>query len=358
MNTKTLLIPALVMAVTLGACAPDKAELAQIDLPPLSVEIVQAEATTSSKVIEIYGVVHPARQASISSRVMGPVVAVNTWAGATVSKGQSLIEIQPETSKGQVAQAEGALAQARAALAMAERNFKRFENLHAEKAASEVELDMARMQYDQAKGAVDQASGAVHTAKTVAGEAAVTAPFAARVVERLVEVGDMAAPGRPLIRLESLEGRQLWLSVREADIARLELNMRIPVTLDSRADHGTIESTVVEIVPSADPATHTFTVKVDLGSIDVPSGISGRAAIPGDVVERIVIPATAVHSRGGLELVVVRAEDDSARTRAVTTGSELPNGQIEILSGIKAGDFVVIDTHGAVADGTPLEVSS
>ncbi len=358
MNAKTLLMPVLFMALTLGACAPDKAELAQADLPPLSVEIIQAEAMTSAKAIEVYGTVQPARQASVSSRVMGPVVAVKTWAGATVSKGQILIEIQPETSKGQVAQAEGALAQARAALAMTERNFKRFENLHADKAASEVELDMARMQHDQAKGAVDQALGAVHTAKTVAGEAAVTAPFAARVVERLVEVGDMAAPGRPLIRLESLEGRRLWLSVREADIARLEMDQRIPVTLDSRADGGTIEGTVAEIVPSADPATHTFTVKIDLGSIDVPSGISGRAAIPGDVVERVVIPVTAVHNRGGLQLVIVRAEDDSARTRAVTTGLEFPDGQVEILSGIKPGDFVVIDAHGAVADGTPLEVSS
>jgi len=346
------------MAVTLAACAPDKAEIAETDLSPLSVHIIQAEATTSSKTIEVYGVVHPARQASISSRVMGPVVAVNTWAGATVSKGQSLIEIQPETSKGQVAQAEGALAQARAALALAEKNFHRFENLYADKAASEVELDMARMQRDQAKGAVDQASGAVHTAKTVAGEAAVTAPFAARVVERLVEVGDMAAPGRPLIRLESLEGRRLWLSVREADIARLEMNQKVPVTLDSRVDEGAIEGTVIEIVPSADPATHTFTVKVDLGSVDTPSGISGRAAIPGDVVDRIIIPATAVHSRGGLEMVVVRAKDDSARTRAVTTGLEMPDGQVEILSGIRAGDFVVIDAPGTVADGTPLEVSS
>ncbi len=358
MNANSLLIPVLVMAVTLGACAPDKADLAQADLSPLSVHVIQAETTTSFKTIEVYGVVHPARQASISSRVMGPVVAVNTWAGATVSKGQSLIEIQPETSKGQVAQAEGALAQARAALALAERNLNRFENLHAEKAASEVELDMARMQHDQAKGAVDQASGAVHTAKTVAGEAAVTAPFAARVVERLVEVGDMAAPGRPLIRLESLEGRRLWLSVREADIGRLELDQSIPVTLDSRADNGAIEGTVVEIVPSADPATHTFTVKIDLGSVDVPSGISGRAAIPGDAVERVIIPATAVHSRGGLEIVVVQAVDSSARTRAVTTGSEMPDGQVEILSGIKPGDFVVIDAPGAVADGTPLEVSS
>ncbi|MCD4750221.1 MAG: efflux RND transporter periplasmic adaptor subunit [Thermoanaerobaculales bacterium] len=357
MNAHSPLIPILIMAVTLGACAQDKAELAHANLPPLSVHVIQAEATTLQKVIEVHGVVQPARQAFVSSRVMGPVVAVKTWAGAKVSRGQILIEIQPETSKGQVAQAEGALTQAQAALALAERNLQRFENLHAEKAASEVELDMARMQHGQAKGAVDQAMGAVHTATTVAGEAGVTAPFAARVIERLVEVGDMAIPGRPLIRLESLEGRRLWLSVRETDIERLELDQKIPVTLDSRADGGMIEGTVAEIVPSADPATHTFTVKVDLGSVDVPSGISGRASIPGDTVERILIPATAVHYRGGLELVIVRADDASARTRAVTTGRALPDDRVEILSGIKAGDFVVVDAPAPVADGTPLELS-
>lgn len=358
MNARNLLIPVVALAAALGACTPDKAELAYAELSPLSVQVIQAEATTSPKTIEVYGIVQPARQAFVSSRVMGPIVTVKTWAGATVSKGQILIEIQPETSKGQVAQAEGALAQASAALAMAERNLKRYQNLHTEKAASEVELDIAQMQHDQAKGAVDQAQGAVHTAKTVAGEAGVTAPFAARVVERLVEVGDMAAPGRPLIRLESLEGRRLWLNVREADIGRLELDQRVPVTLDSRTDNGTIDGTVVEIMPSADPATHTFTVKVDLGSVDLPSGISGRAAIPGDAVERIIIPATAVHRRGGLELVIVRADDNSSRTRAVTTGAAVAEGRVEILSGIKAGDIVVVDAPGSLADGTPLEVSS
>lgn len=358
MNAHPLLISVLVMVATLGACAPDTSEMAQADMAPISVQIIQAETESSQKTIEVHGIVQPARQAFISSRVMGPVVAVKTWAGASVSKGQTLVEIQPETAKGRVAQAEGALAQAQASLIMAKRNFKRYEALHAEKAASEVEMDMARMQYDQAQGAVDQASGAVHSAKAVAGEAEVTAPFAATVVERLVEVGDMAAPGRPLIRLESLEGRRLWLSVRETDISRLKLNQEIPVTLDSRAADGTIVGSVVEIVPSADPATHTFTVKVDLGAADVPSGISGRAYVPGDIVDRIVIPTTAVHSRGGLELVVVRSTDGSARTRAITTGATLSNDRVEVLSGLKPGEFVAIDAPGPVADGTPLEVSS
>jgi RND family efflux transporter MFP subunit len=185
----------------------------------------------------------------------------------------------------------------------------------------------------------------------------VRAPFAARVVETLIEVGDLAAPGRPLVRVESLEGQQMWLSVRENDLGRVTVGDQLEMRLDARPDLGAIAGEIREIVPLADPATHTFTVKASLGEIDVPTGFSGRATISGDITERIVVPIGAVHRRGGLELVIVRAADGSARTRAVTTGGALGGDRVEILSGLDAGESVVVDAPGPVADGTPLEIS-
>jgi RND family efflux transporter MFP subunit len=346
-----------VAALGLTACGHDEPKLAEADLRPLSAEVVEVELITEAHPIEVRGVVQPARQAAVSSRVMGPVVQLNVRAGSRVAKNQVLLEIQPEASAGQLGQARGALAQAEAALAMAERNYKRFEALHADNAASELELDMAKMQYEQARGAVEQAEGAVRAASSVANESAVRAPFAARVVETLIEVGDLAAPGRPLVRVESLEGQQMWLSVRENDLGRVTVGDQLEMRLDARPDLGAIAGEIREIVPLADPATHTFTVKASLGEIDVPTGFSGRATISGDITERIVVPIGAVHRRGGLELVIVRAADGSARTRAVTTGGALGGDRVEILSGLDAGESVVVDAPGPVADGTPLEIS-
>jgi len=345
------------LAIGLTACGHDEPELAEANLNPLSVEVVEAERITEAHPIEVRGVVHPARQAAVSSRVMGPVVKRHVRAGSIVSKNQVLLEIQPEASAGQLGQARGALAQAEAALAMAERNYKRFEALHADNAASELELDMAKMQYEQARGAVEQAEGAVRAASSVADESTVRTPFAARVIETMVEVGDLAAPGRPLVRVESLEGQQMWLSVRENDIGRVTIGEPIEMRLDARPDLGTIVGVVSEIEPSADPATHTFIVKAELGKTDVRSGFSGRATISGDITERIVVPNGAIHQRGGLELVIVRAADGNARTRAVTTGGALEGNRVEILSGLDAGESVVINAPGPVADGTPLEIS-
>jgi len=350
------LVALVVATVTTMACGSHEAELAEADLAPVSVTLASVESNFDASAIEVRGTVQPVRQASISSRVMGPVVAVKVRAGANVAKGQTLIEIQPETSDAQLAQASGALAQATAGLALAERNFQRYQALYTERAASELELDMARMQYEQAQGAVEQADGAVRAASSVASESVVKSPFAARVVKTMVEVGDLAAPGRPLVQVESREGQQIWLDVRETDIRRLAIGDEIAVRLDTRPDLGVVTGTIREIEPSADSSTHTFTVKADLGKLNIATGLSGRASIAGDAGDRLLVPAAAVHRRGGLELVVIRADDGTARTRAVTTGIDLGDGRVEVLSGLDAGDQVAIDLLAPVADGTPLEV--
>ena len=352
-----IILVSLTVLTGVAACGHHEAEQAPSSFDPVSVTTVAVERTTAGRAIEVRGTVQPAREANISSRAMGPVVAIHVAAGSKVSKGQKLLEIQPEATEGQLAQATGALSQAQAALALAERNYRRFEALHTEGAASDLELDMARMEYDRAEGAVKQAKGAVQGATSVAGESVVRAPFDGRVVDTLVEVGDLAAPGRPLVRVESTGGQQIWLTVRETDIARLHVGQSLAVSIDARSDLGTIDGIVAEIVPSADAATHTFTVKVALPGVALRTGLSGRATITGDLTDRLVIPSAAVHSRGGLELVVVRSVDGTARTRAVTTGRELDGDRVEVLSGLDEGEQVAVDITGPVADGTPLEVT-
>jgi RND family efflux transporter MFP subunit len=355
-RTFAILVSIVAMTISYG-CGHDEPHHAAGQLESMAVQTAEVEVVSEAKAIDVRGIVQPNRQAMISSRAMGPVVALKVRAGDTVKKGQALIEIQPAQSEGQLAQAKGALAQAEAALSLAERNYQRFQALHDENASSELELDMARMQYEQASGAVEQARGAVQTASSIANESSVRAPFNARIVSTMAEVGDLAAPGRPLVQLESIGGQQIWLSVRESDIARVQEGEEVNVVIDSRTDLGTLQGRVEEIVPSADPATHSFTVKVGLGDVSVPSGLFGRAAISGDSTDRLVVPLSAVHRRGGLELVVVRSDDGTARTRAVTTGGTLDDGRIEVLSGLRDGDVVAINAPGPVADGTPLEVS-
>ena len=344
-----------VASVAVAACGSGP-KAVEVAARPVQVGVITVSASQVPNLVELYGTVEAERTAVVSSRVMATVTAVDVKPGDHVTTGQVLVEIDPATARGQEAEARGALAQAHAALALAERNLARFKALAAENAASELELDLARMQYEQARGAVTQGEGAVEAAASVARESRVVAPFDGWVAAKLVEVGDLAAPGRPLVSVQSAGGRRLVLAVPESVLSgsRLEVGARVPVRIDAFASAPVMQGTVVEINPGADPTSHTFTVKVNLEGA-VRAGVAGKAELATGSRVALGVPRAAVLSSGGLDLVVVRDAQGRSRSRAVTLGAQLDGGRVEVLSGVTAGDEVAVGLTSVPPDGTPLE---
>ncbi len=326
-------------------------------IPKVQANLVSVSVDNVPNLVELPGTVEAVRTAAVSSRVMAAITAVHVKPGDRVRAGQPLVEIDPATARGQEAQARGALAQANAALALADRNFERFKALAAKGAASELELDLARMQFEQAKGAVTQGEGAVDAAASVARESRVLAPFDGWVAAKLVEVGDLAAPGRPLVMVESASGRRLVVPVPESILSRsgLKIGYRIALRIDAIAS--AFSGTVVEVTPSADPASHTFTVKAEIEGA-VPAGLAGRVELPLGSRAAVTLPRVAVLASGGLDLVVVRDPQGLSRSRAVTLGAPVAGDRVEVLSGVAAGDEVAVGLASVPPDGTPLEARS
>jgi len=342
MSGRTVTASLLALA-TFAACGGEHVAL-DTTSTPIAAKFSQAELIAVARRTELAGNVTAARQTAVSSRVMATVTAVHVELGDVVRRGQLLVSIDPTTAQGQLGQAQGALAQARAALALTERNYERFQALAASGSASELELDMARMQFEQARGAVEQGEGAVAAAGSVAKESKVVAPFDGRVAARMVEVGDLAAPGRPLVQIESASGRRLVVAVPEelALSAALAPGAPVAVTLDASPRLGEIAGSVAEVSPGPDPVTHAYTVKIDLPVDGVAAGAAGRAWIESGSEQRVLVPAAAVVQSGGLDLVVVRGEQNRAETRAVTLGRSQPDGRVEVLSGLAGGETVAL----------------
>jgi len=353
---KTLSLVALTVAGTLALSACGGGEKAgDAAAPaPVNASVAKAESRELPQRIELSGTVEAGKSAMVSSRVMAAVVAVPVKEGDLVARGQLLVEIDPQTAKGQESQARGALAQAKAGFALAERNWQRFQALQKSGSASELEADMARMQYEQAKGAVEQATGAVEAASSVARESRVVAPFAGRVARKMVDPGDLAAPGRPLVVVESTAGRRLVLSVPEsvAVASKLKTGALLPVSLDAMPG-ATLTGRVVEMSAGADPASHSFTARVEIEGAQVPTGVTGRASVETGRRTAVVVPASSVLAQGGMSLVVVKDEKGKARTRAVTLGSR-DGDVVEVLSGLKGGEDVLVGLSPAPADGAEV----
>jgi RND family efflux transporter MFP subunit len=319
----------------------------------VSVRTEMVVARTESATAEAVGTLRAVREATISGKVMGTVIEIRKRAGDAVREGEILLVIDSREVSGQVMQAQGALAQARAAGALAETNFHRFEQLFARGAASQLELDQARYQYDTAKGAVQQAEGAVSTASSYQAYAEIPAPFSGRVVDRFCEEGDMASPGRPLMKIEDPRKLRLYASLDGTRAAAAQVGAPVEVQVPAIGDR-ILRGIVAEVVPGADPITRSILVKIDLEeSPDLRAGLFGRARLPLGQRTVLRVPRGAVGQRGGVPGVFV-AEGGKAILRMVSLDEDRPENP-QVLSGLRSGDRVILDPPADLEVGAPIE---
>lgn len=344
---------AIVALLAAGGCG--RHEAAPAEGAAVAVRTATLAAATEPGIVEATGTLRAAREATLAAKVMGNVIEVRKSAGEAVKAGEILLVVDSRDVAGQIAQARGALAQAQAAATLAETNFHRFEQLHERGAASRLELDQARYQYETAAGAVKQAEGAVATASSYESYARIAAPFDGRVAERLCEPGDLATPGQPLMRVEGGSHLRLFASLDAARAGAARVGTRVEVDVpDAGFRRG---GTIREAAPAADPATRTIIVKIDLDDDPVlNAGLFGRALIPLGERPVLRVPAAAVVRRGSLAGVFVQV-DGRAAFRMVALddrNADMP----EVLSGLAAGDVVVLDPPGTLEIGARLEARS
>lgn len=284
------------------------------------------------------GTVRPVHETAVASKLLAKVVEVNVTAGQRVANGEVLMKLDDADLVARLQQASATAAGARSARDQARIEHDRVEQLLQNNAASKIEWDRVQSALKSAEADLQRAEQAVREAETVLGYCTIRSPIDGVVVDKRVEVGDTASPGEVLLKLFDPTRMQLVASVRESLARRLEVGQTIGVRVDT-LDH-TCDGRISEIVPEAEAASRTFSVKVT-GPCPpgVYSGMFGRILIPLDVETVLVIPTTAVEQVGQLELVDV-VEDGRVRRRAVKLGRTLDD-EVEVLSGLREGERVV-----------------
>ena len=220
--------------------------------------------------------------------------------------------------QGRVDQAAGALKQAEAAYSIAKTNLDRFRALKKSGSASQAEVDKAQFDYDTAAGAVSQARGALQTARSYLNEARVTAPFDGVVVDTLIEEGEQAKPGYPLVKIKGEGGLEFVTTVGQQLVGLLAVGDPVTLILDQTGGKR-LEATgsISEIVSASDAGTHTNAVRVGFATDgDVRSGMFGRARFSGgESVRIVVVPADRIVRRGQLSAVYIVDPTDTVRLR-------------------------------------------
>lgn len=277
---------------------------------------------------------------AVASRVSARVIAVNASAGQRVRRGQILVELDAADLAAQVTRAQGALAAARAELTRASADRNRFSALLKRGSVTTREYDSAEAAYGSALGSLAQAQAAVRSARAALGYSTMRAPRDAIVLARMVEPGDIAMPGQPLLRLYDERALRVELDVPEDLAPAVHLGTRLIVAVSVGDSPLRIQTAVNQIVPAADAASRSFLVRAPLPlHSELRPGMFARATLEQGTEQILAIPQDAVRYVGQIATVQVLAEG-GLQMRQVALGRAV-GAQVEVLAGLNSGERVL-----------------
>jgi len=333
---------ALALAIA-GASAPVLA-----DGPSLATVVVSTRSGAQSASYD--GTVEAVRQTSVASQVVGAVVGLPVKAGDRVKAGQMLVRLDARAAEQQAGAAAAQVQAAKATQAAATTEFERQRQLFQKNYISQAALERAEAQYKAATASAAAQLAAADAAHTGAGYFVVKAPYDGVVSEVMVTQGEIAMPGRPLMTMFDPAALRVSAAVPESAALRLrQAGSEKPAIELPGASPTRLTPIRWEVLPAADPATHTVVIRLDLPSgVAANPGQFARAWLPGsgDEPARIAIPARAVVQRAELKGVYVVGNDGKALLRQVRLGPTRGD-QVEVLSGLVAGEQVALDPQAA-----------
>ena len=302
---------------------------------------------------------------------MGSVRDVLVREGDHVSRGDRLANIDNRQVSAMLRQAKAALAEARraetaasAGAELASTTYLRYQNLMKDASTSPQEFDEIKSRYRQAqaglataKQRVKQAEAALFSTVVSSKDAVILAPYDGTIRAKMIDVGDLATPGKPLLTIETTGNYIVELLLPEQYINTVVLDQQVTVTVSS-LNNKAFTGNVQEIFPAADVKSRSFLVKVKIPADKaLRSGMFARVSIPIGNAGLMLIPATAVIHSGQLTGIYIVDDTQTARFRLIRTGKTFGDS-LEVLSGLEQGERYVTAPPPTLIDGMTVEMDS
>jgi len=328
----------LLLTLLLAACGPEAtpAPPERVAMTGTPVGVID---TMVPDVFEAAGTADPMRLATLSTKLMATVTAVLVHEGDHVATGQLLVQLDARDLAAKRSQVEAGLAMATAGHADALAQAGRIRGLYADSAATKAQLDQAETGLTRADAAVASARASTAEVAAMASYAEVRAPFAGIVTRRLVDPGDFAAPGTPLLTIEDASALRVTVSAAPEAVRGLRRGNVIDATIGDSTTRATIEGAV----PSG-ANLYTINAMVPNTGGRFLSGSAATLALPRGTRPALLVPGSAVTHQG--ELTGVRiASAGTSSLRWVKIGHTY-GAMVEVLSGVASTDTVLVPAAG------------
>jgi RND family efflux transporter MFP subunit len=315
------------------------------------VEIVTAKREKVALLSELSATLQPGEESVISFEVPGRILEMSVNEGDQVSAGQVLARLDASDYSLQLSQTMTDIDKARVGYQQAKEDFNRMEQLYSQKAISQTDYENAQNSFVLAERDYLQAQQA-YSLKI--DKNLLKSPVSGTVIAKLLSVGQLVEAGTPVYRVGKVNPLKVLLPVSDRDISLWHVGDVVTLSLYNSKRDGTI----TRIFPSTNEDTGTISVQVTVGNPQ-------REWYPGQVVkvsravrgkEGLFVPVEAVLNRGEEKPYIFLAAGEKAVKTAVTTG-ELFDNRLEILSGLKEGDQVVVKGADRLFDKDQIQLA-
>lgn len=343
------IVPAMALGIALGLAFPYAARAADL-------AAVTARPAAGETAVAFDGVVEAVRQTVVAAQVPGAVVKLEVKVGDRVAAGQLLLRLDARAADQNAAASQAQVQAARAALEVATKEFERQRQLFQKNYISQGALERAESEFKSTRAQVDAQLAQAAAARTQTAFHVVRAPFAGIVAELPVQLGDMAMPGRALLSLYDPAVLRVTAALPQSVGARLPAGAVPRVEFPALAASARwVQPLRVQLLPTVDPGTHTVQMRAELpaGLAELKPGMYARLWLPvaaaGPVpgaAAVLAVPLSAVVRRAELTGLYVLDAANRPVLRQVRLG-RTEGGQVEILSGLMAGERVATDPQAA-----------
>ena len=302
------------------------------------------------------------QSATISTRMMGYIRKIYVKPGDKVSAGQLLLSISSDEISAKRKQAEAMITEAEAASKNAQRDYERFKILHAQNSVSDKELENIGLQNTSMNAKVQMAHQQIKEIDAMLAYSNIRAPFSGVITQKMMDEGNMANPGMPILGIEQKGELQIVASVPENYIQYVKVGDAAKIDIKSLGV--TIDGKVSELSPSAFQTGGQYMMKLSIDTKENPAIHSGMYAgifIPNNTGDsmgsKIMLDKSSIIYRDQLTGVFVVDDSSQANLRWIRLGKTVGD-QVEVISGLNAGDKIVSKTESKLYNGIKVAISN
>ncbi len=322
-------------------------------VPPLAVETLRLQPGPFVVSRRYTGSIEAVHRAKIAAQVSARVREVNFREGETVQEGELLVVLDDTELRAEVGRLEATARRIQADLDFWKKQAARDKKLLSGKAIPPQKYDESKRMKASVAASLRANDYALAAARARLGYTRIHAPFSGKIQRLDTEVGELAAPGKILVELVAPRPLKAVISVPQKDLAEIREGMEVRLVVP--AANQVIDSRIDHIYPVLDPATRNATIEA--GMPDPGKVLSPGMAVDANVIlarteHALVLPHAAVRMLGG-QTGVFAVKHDQALWLPVTVGLSM-GGRVQILSGLKGGETVIVTPDPRLSDGTPV----